>query len=139
MLKDIAERNKVKKTELLNDFLRLLLNTKTFSVNKIYNTIRSQGKTAGKETLIKYTKYCEDAYFCFFVPVFSRKIKDQMQYPKKVYFADNGLLTNLSLKFSKDLGSLYENAVFLGLKRAALNSDLEIYYWKSSHEEVDFQ
>ncbi len=139
VLKDIAERNKIKKIELLEDFLRLMLNTKIFSVNKTYNTIKSQGKKAGKETLIKYTKCCEDAYFCFFVPVLSYKIKDQMQYPKKVYFADTGFITCLSLRFMKDMGRLYENAVFLWLKNNPSKKDREIFYWLSSQkEEVDF-
>jgi len=135
--RDIGERNRVKKIELLHDFLRLLLNTKIFSINKTYNIFRSQNKKVGKETLIKYTRYCEDAYFCFFVPLFSYKIKNQLQYPKKVYFADSGFLTNLSLRFSKDLGRLYENIVFLGLKNQGLDS--EIYYWRDARAmEVDF-
>lgn len=133
--RDITERNRVKKIELLHDFLRLLLNTNTFSINKTFNTLKSQNKKVGKETIIKYTKYCEDAYFCFFVPIFSYKIKDQMQYPKKVYFADNGFLSVLSLKFSKDFGKLYENLVFLELKRA----NEQIFYWRNEQkEEVDF-
>lgn len=137
--RDIGERNRVKKIELLHDFLRLLLNTRIFSINKTYNIFKSQDKKAGKETLIKYTKYCEDAYFCFFVPIFSYKIRNQMQYPKKIYFADNGFLTNLSLRFSKDLGRLYENLVSLGLKRHSLNTGAEIYYWKDAQgREVDF-
>ncbi len=138
VMRDIVERNRVKKVELLHDFLRLLLNTKIFSVNKTYNTLKSQSKTVGKETLIKYTKYCEESYFCFLVPIFSYKIKNQMQYPKKVYFADNGFLTSLSLRFSKDLGRLYENIVFLGLRRL-LGAESEIYYWKDAlGREVDF-
>ncbi|MBI2675773.1 MAG: ATP-binding protein [Candidatus Aenigmarchaeota archaeon] len=138
VLRDICERNRVKKTELMNDFLRLLLNTKLFSVNKMYNILRSQGKKAGKETLIKYTGYCEGAYFCFFVPVLSAKIKNQMQYPKKAYFADNGFITNISLRFGTELERLYENAVFLGL-RSTKSDNTEIYYWRDQQgREVDF-
>ncbi len=133
--RDISERNKVKKFELLHDFLRLLLSTNTFSINRTFNILKSQNKKVGKETLIKYAKYCEDAYFCFFIPIFSYKIKNQMKYQKKVYFADNSFLSMLSLKFSKDLGRLYENIVFIELKR----DDKEVFYWRSQQkEEVDF-
>ncbi len=139
VLRDIIERNRVKKSLLLDDFLRLILNTKIFSVNKTYNILKSQGKTVGKETLLKYARYCEDAYFCFFMPIFSYKIKNQMQYPKKVYFSDNGFISALSLKFTKDLGALYENTVFLELKRKIQYNNKGIYYWKSAQqEEVDF-
>src|SRR3989344_9703018 len=41
-------------------------------------------------------------------------------------------------KFSKDMGRLYENAVFLELRRRQ-KSDQDIFYWKNQqHEEVDF-
>ncbi|MFQ6136991.1 MAG: ATP-binding protein [Candidatus Hydrothermarchaeales archaeon] len=137
--RDIGERHRVKKLYLLHDFLRLLLNTRDFSVNKSVNIIRSQGKKAGKETLINYTRYAEESYFCFFFPIFSYKIKDQMRYPQKVYFADNSFLTNISLRFSKDYGRLYENLVAIELcRKRAENPLIEIYYWKNQHREVDF-
>jgi len=137
--RDIAERHNVKKPYLLNDFLKLLLNTKEFSMTKSVNTLRSQGKSAGKETIINYAKYAEESYFCFFIPIFSYKIKEQMRYPQKAYFADTSFITNLSLRFSKDYGRLYENLVAIELTRAiAKNPRLEIYYWKNKSGEVDF-
>ncbi len=138
--RDILERHNVKNARLLHDFLRLLLGTRYFSVNKAANVLRSQGMTAGKETLLKYISYIEGSYFCFLVPIFSRKIKEQMRYPKKVYFSDNAFLTNLSLRFSKDAGRLLENAVAVELaRRRAKNPMLDFYYWKDrAGREVDF-
>lgn len=138
--RDIAGRYKVKMIPLLNDFLRLLLNTKDFSINKSVNVLRSQGKKVGKGTLINYTNYIEDSYFCFFIPIFSYKIKDQMRYQKKVYFIDNSFLTNISLRFSKDYGRLYENLVAVELcRRRTKNPLAEIYYWRDyAGREVDF-
>ena len=137
--RDIGERYRVKKINLLTDFLRLLLNSTYSSINKNVNILKSQGKKVGKETIINYSKYAEEVYFCFFVPIFSYKIKSQEQYPKKVYLVDNAFITNLSLRFSKDYGRLYENSVFLALKRKqVLNPSIEIFYWKSLNEEVDF-
>ena len=137
--RDIAERHNVKNTGLLNDFLKLLLNTKDFSVNKTANILRSQGKTAGKGTLINYANYAEESCFCFFIPIFSYKIQDQMRYPKKVYFIDNSFITNLSMRFSADYGKLYENLVAVGLmRRKAKDPMVEIYYWRNSSGEVDF-
>lgn len=137
--RDICERYRVKKVNLLTDLLRILLNSKYFSMNKAVNILKSQGKKAGKETIINYTNYAGEVFFCFFVPVFSYKMKKQEQYPKKVYLADNAFITNLSLRFSKDYGRLYENAVFLKLKRGQAENPLtDIFYWKSSLGEVDF-
>jgi len=137
--RDIAERHKIKKIYLLHDFLRLLLNTTHFSVNKSVKVLHSQGKKVGKETLINYTNYARESYFCFFIPIFSYKIKEQLRYLQKVYFADNSFITNISFRFSKNYGRLYENIVALQLNRMkAKNPLLEIYYWKNQTNEVDF-
>lgn len=136
--RDIAERHNVKKIYLLHDFLRLLLNIKDFSVNKSVNIFKSQGKAVGKGTLINYTNYAQESYFCFFLPIFSYKIKDQLKYTQKVYFSDNSFITQISFRFSKDYGRLYENAVALQIIRAQANSLIEMYYWKDAANEVDF-
>ena len=58
-----------------------------------------------------------------------------MQYPRKVYCIDTGIINALLPKFSENIGRFYENLVALDLKRKGK----EVYYWKSSkHEEVDF-
>ena len=138
--RDIAERHNVKKMFLLRDFLRLLLNTTNFSINKSVNVLHSQGKKVGKGTLINYTNYAQESYFCFFVPIFSYKIKEQLRYPQNVYFADNSFITNISFRFSDDYGRLYENTVALQLRRIQTkNPFLDVYYWKNpQQEEVDF-
>ncbi len=70
----------------------------------------------------------------FNVPIFSYNTKDQLNYPRKVYFIDNGFINRLSTRFSKNIGRLYENTSFINLSR----KDNEIFYWKKNNEEVDF-
>jgi hypothetical protein len=136
---DIAYRYEVKKTSNLTDFLKLLLNSVYFSVSKSYNFLRSQGRKIGKQSLIDYTKYAEEVYFSFFLPIFSPKIKDLLRYPKKVYFVDNSFINFVGIKFSRDYGRLMENMVFVELRREKnKNPLLEIYYFKSNDKEVDF-
>jgi len=84
-------------------------------------------------------KYAEESYFCFFIPIFSYKIKDQMRYSHKVYFTDNSFITNLSLRFLKNSGRFYENLVAIELiRKKTIDPMLEIYYWKNKSGEVDF-
>ena len=133
--RDIIERHNIKNEEALKALLRLMLNSTKYSVSKMYNNLKSMNYGIGKTTLQHYLGYIENSYFMFSVPIFSYKIKDQMQYPRKNYFIDNIFLTNVSTKFSKDYGRLYENIVAIELKRG--NKD--IYYWENSqHHEVDF-
>src|SRR3989344_76041 len=133
--RDIAERYRVKNEESLKTLLKLLLDSKEYSISKTYNTLKSLGYEIGKSTVQKYISYIENSYFVFSVPIFSYKIKDQIQYPKKIYFIDNVFINAISIKFMNNLGRLYKNLVAVELKRRNVDN----YYWKNSEkEEVDF-
>ena len=138
--RDIIERHKVNNEEALKALLRLLLNSTSYTISKIYNTLKSLNYEIGKSTLQHYLGYIETSYFMLSVPIFSYKIKSQMQYPRKVYFIDNAFINSISTKFSKDYGRLYENLVAIELcRRKTRNPLIEFYYWKNlQHEEVDF-
>ncbi len=133
--RDIVERYKIKNEESLKALLKLLLDTKEYSISKSYNNLKTLGYEIGKSTLQKYLSYIENSYFTFSLPIFSYKIKDQMQYPKKIYFIDNVFINSISTKFMSNFGRLYENCVAIELKRRKK----EFYYWKNTErEEVDF-
>jgi hypothetical protein len=136
MRRDIIERYKIKNEETLKALLRLLLNSTNYSISKLYDTLKSLGYGIGKTTLQHYLGYIESSYFMFSVPIFSYKIKDQMQYARKVYFIDNSFINTISTKFSKNYGRLYENIVAVSLFKKFHG---HIYYWKNvQKEEVDF-
>jgi len=133
--RDIIERYNIKNEESLKALLKLLLDSKEYSISKSYNNLKSSGYEIGKSTLQKYISCIENSYFAFSLPIFSYKIKDQMQYPKKIYFIDNAFINSISTKLSNNLGRLYENIVAVELKRRRK----ECCYWKNAEkEEVDF-
>jgi len=133
--RDIAERYKIKNEESLKTLLKLLLDSKEYSISKTYNNLKSLGNEIGKSTVQKYISYIENSYFSLSLPIFSYKIKDQIQYPKKIYFIDNVFINAISTKFMNNYGRLYENLVAVELKRR----EEKPYYWKSPQkEEVDF-
>lgn len=135
--RDIVERFKVKNEEALRAMLNLLLNSTIFSISRLYLNLKGANISIGKATLSNYFSYLENSYFLESAPIFSYKIKNQLQYPRKVYFIDNGFINALSLKFSKNYGRLFENLVFIQLKRKL--PELEIFYWKDERQkEVDF-
>lgn len=137
--RDIIERYGIKNEEGMKALLRLLLNSTQYSVSRLYNTMKSMGYEIGKSTLQNYLGYIESSYFIQSVFVFSPKVKDQMQYPRKVYFIDNGFISALSTRFSKNTGRLYENMVAVELMRRYTGVEQEIHYWKdSAGKEVDF-
>lgn len=134
---DVCDRYNISNSELVRDYVKLILNQQIHSTNKIYNLMRSQGINVGKETLLDYTHYLEDVYLTFFVSIFSHKIKDRMYYPRKVYFIDNSFINHLSIKTTEDRGRQIENAVYLHLLRKYASEN--VFYWKDKDgHEIDF-
>lgn len=91
--------------------------------------------TLSTDAVINYLSYLEDAFLLFTVPHYDYSLKKQINKPKKLYCIDSGMVNAVSFHFSDNLGQLYENLVFLQLKR----SNRETYYWQSAKGyEVDF-
>ena len=133
--RDIIERFGVTNRALLKHLIKYVFaNPATLiSFNKLYNDFRSQGFRLSKDTLIDYFSYLNDAYAVFSIPVYRNSIKEEQRNPKKVYIIDNGYKRLHHALVLQDLGKLYENLVFLHLRR---QTD-EIYYFKQDYE-VDF-
>lgn len=124
--KDIVERYNVNysKIKQLADFL-VTNSSKIFSVRKYSRTYG-----LSLESINTYSQYFEDVFLFFFLPKFSYSIREQQISSKKVYVCDTGFFNNVGFKFSGDIGRVYENVVFVELKRRCD----EIYYWKNKFE-----
>lgn len=131
--RDLIERFDIREEALLNDTVKLLLNSQTVSISKMTKTLQSMGFRCSKNTISNYISYLEKSFFLFQVMYYSRNVKDQMQYPRKIYFIDNGFLKYLSLQPGES--RVLENVVAVELKRRGY----EFFYWRSGKgEEVDF-
>jgi predicted AAA+ superfamily ATPase len=131
--RDLIERFAIREEALLNDTVKLLLNSQTVSISKMTKTLQSMGYRCSKNTISNYISYLEKSFFLFQVMYYSRNVKDQMQYPRKIYFIDNGFLKYLSLQPGES--RILENLVAVELKRRGN----EFFYWRSGKgEEVDF-
>jgi len=132
---DVAEiaRENLSTVEL---FGKYIIESSYFSASKCLNFFKSAGYKIAKQTLLNIEKSSEEGYLFFFIPIYSKTIKDRSQYPRKSYLGDTGFMYAISGK--KDMGKLFENAVFLELKRR-LPKNMEINYWKNKQgSEVDF-
>jgi hypothetical protein len=131
--RDITERHGIQNQSLLKYLVKYLFvnQANLLSVNKLYNDLKSQGFKVGRSTVYDYLSYLQDAYLIFQVEKFSKSVREQSVNPKKIYGIDTGMKAVVSI--GEDWGRLYENIVFLHLRRK-FN---EIYYWKGKHE-VDF-
>ena len=131
--RDLMERFNLKEEALLNATIKLVLNSQMISISKLTNTLKSMGFNCSKNTISNYISYMEKSFFLYQALFYSNNVKDQLQYPRKVYFIDTGFLKYLSLNYDKSRS--LENLVAVELKRRGH----ELYYWQNPKgEEVDF-
>lgn len=133
--RDIAERHKIDNDTALRTLLKLLLNSSYITISKLTNSLKSMGVPVGKSTVDNYLSYIEGSYFMNELYIQSPVVINQLQYPRKVYFADTGFMTALSTKFSKNMGRLFENIAFHKLER---ENETINYYKDDKENEVDF-
>jgi len=133
--KEITDRFKIRNTTALKTVLKLILNSTYLTVSKLYNNLKSLGLAVGKTTLNQYVSYAESSYFLSLLRYYSPSMKNQLQYPRKPYFIDNGFLTSLSTKFSNNYGRLLENLTYWKLFKENENV---FYHRDEKSREVDF-
>lgn len=135
LYKDILERYRVRDAKTIKQIAFYLLTN--ISKEYTYNSLRKTFKVS-LDLVRRYVGYIESAYLVFSVNMFSYSLKEQEVNPRKIYCIDTGLRNVIGFKFSEDYGRLYENLVFLELKRRIGDLLMEIYYWRNGKREVDF-
>jgi len=109
--KDIAAFYGVKDTQILKDFFLLLMERsgKIISINKIAKILGISPDSAKR-----YLKMFADSYLIFLVSRFG-KTNERLLSAKKIYAADLGM--RVYFTGFRDKGSLFENYVFLKIKK----------------------
>lgn len=139
--RDIVERYGVKNLALLDNFLRYALNnfSSYLSLSKMERYFKSTGIRCSKKTLANFLKYSESVFLLFPLEIFSYRVKDRMQYPRKIYCVDTGMVNRFATKTRENFGRLAENVVYLELRRRFEPPAHELFYWKDHlGRELDF-
>lgn len=134
--KDIIARNKIKDVVFLDNLLRYMSTVVGTLINpsSISDFMKKNGSNIDNETVDKYLKMIENAYFIYRVPRYELKGKQLLKTQGKYYFVDNGLKNVLAGFSSYDTGSSYENIVYMELLRRGY----EVYVGKYNDLEIDF-
>ena len=104
-------------------------------MHKLYNDLKSQGVTVGKDSLYAYLEHLEDAYLIFTTQIASRSLRVRQSNPRKCYPIDPGLAAAMSFSAAEDIGHLLETLVFLELRRRGFRMH---YVQTAAGHEVDF-
>jgi predicted AAA+ superfamily ATPase len=131
--RDVIARHGIKNIKEIKE-LTLFLAANPGTIQTYKNMQRIIG-VKSQNTVKNYLEALNDVYLFFPMDLFDYSLKRQIYNPSKIYCIDAALSNSISFKFSRNMGHIYENIVFLEL----LRRNKELYYWKSPKgREVDF-
>jgi len=137
MLRDVVERHKVSNVTGLRWLVRHLLGNAaaSFSVEKFYAGLKSQGIAISKDTVHQLLTYLEDCFLVRIVWMESTSERQRMVNPRKAYPVDSGLIPVFDRSGRPNTGHTLETAVLIELERRRY----EVTYVRTpSGYEVDF-
>lgn len=113
--RDIINRYQIRSSYVFKEIALYLLNNiaRPYSIRKLAGTF----DISSANTVSNFIAYLENSYLFFPLSKFSTSFKKQQISPKKIYCIDNGLVIHNTVKMQEDSGRLFENMVFIHLRR----------------------
>ena len=144
-IKDLIERNRIEREDILNDILNFLASQISSLTNptNVANSISSLRNERINPTLVSnYIKHSIDAFLIRKAERYDIKGKTYFSYPNKYYYLDTGL-RNARLNYRQyDPGHLMENIIYIELLRRGYNVDVGVVMDrrndKKCTKEIDF-
>ena len=132
LYRDLVERYQIRDPSILKYLLKRIIAsfTKEFSVNRIYNDLKSRGFKIGKNSIYRLIEQIFSIYLAASVEKYDPAVVKREMSNKKIYLYDNGMASAMHYAFSEDRGRLLENLVFSRLRSLSQ----EIYFLKNGYE-----
>ena len=132
LYRDLVERYEIRDVAILKYLLKRLIGsfTKEFSVNKLYNDLKSRGFSIGKDSLYRMVDEIFSIYMLASVEKYDPSVIRREMSNRKVYLFDTGLATAMNYSFSEDRGKRLENIIFRHLREQTE----EIYFVRNGWE-----
>lgn len=129
--RDIVVRHKLPSDRQIKEVAYYLASNYTHKFT--YQSVAKAANIKSTETVSDYIGYLEESYLVGILTKYDNKVGEQIKSPKKVYFIDNGLVSQIGFSFSENQGKKLENAVYIELRRR----DAELFYY-NDNVECDF-
>jgi len=137
--RDLVERFGIEKLGAMRALIRVVVRNfaRKSSVRRLYTMLQSIGVKISVNKVYEYFSYLEDVGFVFPIRRLETSEVETMRTIPKLYLIDNGFPTLYGVR---DEGFRIENLVALELlrRRYYWSPLMEIYYWQSRGNEVDF-
>ena len=115
LYRDIIARFGIRETQAFRHLAHYLFTN--FTGDMSYHSVCQALSVASPATVRDYVGHLAQSYLAFEVYKYDFSLKKQHVSNKKVYVIDNGMRNAVAFRFSRDLGKLLENVVFLALRR----------------------
>lgn len=143
LYKDILEWERIKKPDKLVKLMKALAYQIGSEVS--YNEL-SQIVEIDKGTIEKYINLLEQTKIIFRLPSYSRNLRNELKFGRKIYFCDNGIRNALINNFSdielrQDTGALWENFMISELRKYNhyTHNYCNTYFWRTTQkQEIDY-
>jgi len=131
LYRDLLDRYAVRDSSVVKYLLKRLIAsfTKEFSVNKIYNDLKSRGIKTSKDSIYRLIDQIFSVYMVDYIEKFDPSVVKREMSNRKIYLYDNGFASATNYSFSQDRGKLLENLVF-----TTLRSKGDLYFLKNGYE-----
>ncbi|MEW6518562.1 MAG: ATP-binding protein [Thermodesulfobacteriota bacterium] len=118
LYRDLVERYNIRDHSVLKYLIKRLIGSykKEFSVNKLYNDLKSRGFSIGKDSIYRMMDQVFSIYLLTSVGKYDPSVVKREMSNKKIYLYDNGFASATSYSFFEDRGKLLENMVFTHLR-----------------------
>lgn len=144
-IRDIVERNKIEREDILGDILDFLASQISSLTNptNISNALTSMKNEKISSTLVaNYVQHTIDSFLISMAKRYDVKGKTYFQYPNKYYYTDVGL-RNARLNYRQyDPGHIMENIIYNELMRRGYSVDVGVVMDRSNgknlQKEIDF-
>lgn len=144
-IRDIVERNKIEREDILGDILNFLASQISSLTNptKISNALTSMKNEKISSTLVaNYVQHTIDSFLISMAKRYDVKGKTYFKYPNKYYYTDVGL-RNARLNYRQyDPGHIMENIIYNELMRRGYSVDVGVVTDRSNgknlQKEIDF-
>lgn len=143
LYKDILEWERIKKPDKLVKLMKALAYQIGSEVS--YNEL-SQIVEIDKGTIEKYINLLEQTKIIFRLPSYSRNLRNELKFGRKIYFCDNGIRNALINNFAdvelrQDTGALWENFMISELRKYNQYTQkyCNTYFWRTTQkQEIDY-
>lgn len=137
ILRDVVERHGVANVAGLRWLVRHLIGNaaSSFSVEKFYGALKSQGIAISKDTIHQLLAHLEDCFLVRLVWMEAASERQRMVNPRKAYPVDQGLIPVFDRTGRANLGHALETAVLIELERRRCSVT---YVRTRGGREVDF-